>query len=84
MGERPPNTTLDRIDNNGDYCPENCRWANIYQQSNNRRNNIRVEYDDELLTLGEWSRKIGIGYKVLLHRYHKGDRGERLFRKVGS
>jgi hypothetical protein len=55
MGPAPPGTELDREDNNGDYTPNNCRWLDHKGQSNNRRNNFRVEYAGETKTLAQWA-----------------------------
>lgn len=68
MGERPegkrasgkPAYTLDRIDVNGDYCPENCRWATWTEQAGNRRRNVYVSLWGEEYTLSRACAILGI------------------------
>ena len=74
--------TLDRINNNGNYEPNNLRWADIKTQCRNRRNNIFVDYQDNKISLVELSELCGIPYKTLHFRYKHGDSGERLIRPV--
>ena len=72
MGMRPEGTTIDRIDADKGYSPENCRWATKRQQQNNRRANVFIEIDGETLTLAEWSLRLGRNYKTVQARIKRG------------
>ena len=72
MGPCPENYSLDRIDNNGDYCPENCRWANQYTQSANRGEfNHVFTYQGESKVLKEWARYFNMSYSTLYSRIYR-------------
>ena len=64
-------TSIDRIDPNKGYNKENCKWATKKEQSNNARNNVKIEYDGETKTLYEWAEKTGINYQRLWQRIFK-------------
>lgn len=72
--------TLDRIDTNADYCPENCRWATMKTQCNNRNNTLFVSYNGETHTLSEWAEITGLNRSTLANRYWRGARGDKLFK----
>lgn len=64
--------TIDRINVNGNYCPENCRWATYLAQQNNRRNNHIVEYQGKEYTVAELAREHGLLSSVVSARLRKG------------
>lgn len=72
MGERPPDTSLDRIDTNGNYCPENCRWASPLVQQSNRRNARQITYDGRTQHVAAWAREFGISDPTLRARLDGG------------
>ena len=72
MGERPKGKSLDRIDNNGDYCPENCKWSSDVEQAHNRENNRNLTLNGESHCITEWSRITGIGRKTISKRLDSG------------
>jgi len=65
MGERPKGKTLDRINNNGNYSKNNCRWATYFEQGNNKRTNVKLKISSNEYSIGEASKKFSIGRSVL-------------------
>ena len=72
MGERPTDMTLDRINNNGPYCKENCRWVTMKVQQNNRRNNHALEVSGLILNIKQWAEKTGINEQTIHERLRIG------------
>lgn len=74
--------SIDRINVNEGYYPDNCRWVDWGTQCNNRRNNIYIEHNGESHSIAEWARLTGVKYSTLYHRFKIGLQGDELFAPV--
>ena len=72
MGARPDGMSLDRINNDGPYAPDNCRWTTAKVQNRNHRGCVFIEYRGKRQTIIEWSEETGISDKTIWARHKKG------------
>lgn len=76
--------TIDRIDVNGDYCPENCRWISMKEQCKNKRNTIHIIHNGESKTISEWSEITGISRTAIYSRYRYGWTSDEIFSPINQ
>lgn len=66
------NLSIDRIDNNKGYFPENCRWVDNFVQANNKRNNYFLTYNNKTQSIEQWARELGIKGSTIHERLRRG------------
>lgn len=76
--------TIDRIDNNGNYQPENCRWITNFEQQSNKSNNRFITAHGETHTISEWARILNVNPKALHHRFARGKSPEDIVKPLWS
>lgn len=72
VGGRPKGYTIDRIDNDGDYCPDNCRWADWNTQTSNKSSNRYIEFNGKKQTIHQWAIETGLNEQTLTNRINRG------------
>lgn len=73
MGDKPSKDySLERIDVNGNYCSENCKWATRREQDRNRRTNVFIEYKNKTYILSDLAKKVGLHQQTIKSRLDRG------------
>lgn len=72
VGDRPLGATLERIDNDGDYSPENVRWATRLEHAQNRSTSRQYTHDGKTQTIAAWAREFGMCSQTLRMRLNRG------------
>ena len=73
MGERPRGTSLERIDVNGPYSRENCKWGTSEEQASNKRNNVLITHNGKTQNMKQWAKEMGFKYDTLWKRFNNKD-----------
>ena len=79
MGEAPTKMQIDRIDNDGNYSPENCRWVSAKENSRNKRTNVLITWKGEARCISEWAEITGMCDETIRYRFHRGWPAEKIF-----
>lgn len=75
------NLTLDRIDVNKGYSPENCRWVSMKEQQNNKRNNRLISYNGKTQTIALWCEELELPFSTVKNRLNRGLPAEKVLSK---
>lgn len=64
--------TIDRIDNNGNYTPSNCRWVTVAEQNRNKEHVRFITYNGKRQTIGQWTKELNLGKETIRERLKRG------------